>query len=74
MSRDLLQELEKKVEHALGVIEILRLQLDELEEENTMLKVDHEKWREHLSSLIDRFDSVDVEAEETSTTAETVVD
>lgn len=63
MSRDLLLELEKKVEHAVEVIELLRLQIDELEDENTLLKADHEKWREDLTSLIQRFDQIDVSGE-----------
>ena len=59
MSSDLLLELEKKVDYALEVIELLRLQIDELEDENTMLKADHQKWREDLSILIQRFDLID---------------
>ncbi len=37
MNNDLLTELENKVEHALRLIELLRSQLDELEEENLVL-------------------------------------
>ncbi|MES2212271.1 MAG: cell division protein ZapB [Pseudomonadota bacterium] len=60
MSKDLLSELEKKVGHAIEVIDLLRLQIDELEEENAMLKADHEKWRDDLASMIQRFDQIDV--------------
>lgn len=63
MSRDLLVELEKKVEHAIEVIELLRLQIDELVDENTMLKADHQKWREDLGTLIQRFDLIDTQGE-----------
>lgn len=75
MSHDLLMELEQKVEHAVEVIELLRLQIDELEDENTLLKVEHEKWREDLTSLIQRFDQVDVSADlETSQLIEAVTE
>ncbi len=63
MSRDLLVELEKKVEHAIEVIELLRLQIDELVDENTMLKADHQKWREDLGTLIQRFDQIDIQGD-----------
>lgn len=60
MTSDLLMQLEKKVEHAVEVIELLRLQVEELEEENLALKAEHEKWRSDLSSLINRFDQLDL--------------
>ena len=60
MSRDLLCALEEKVAHTIEVIELLRLQIDELEEENAMLRADHAKWRDDLSSLIQRFDQIEV--------------
>lgn len=59
MSADLFLQLEKKVQHAVEVIELLRLQLEELEEENLALKAEHEKWRSDLSSMIKRFDDID---------------
>ena len=59
MSADLFLQLEKKVEHAVEVIELLRLQLEELEEENLALKAEHEKWRSDLSSMIKRFDDIE---------------
>lgn len=59
MSADLFNKLEKKVQHAVEVIELLRLQIEELEEENLALKAEHEKWRSDLSSMIRRFDDID---------------
>lgn len=59
MSVDLFFQLEKKVQHAVEVIELLRLQLEELEEENLALKAEHEKWRNDLSTMIKRFDDID---------------
>jgi FtsZ-binding cell division protein ZapB len=59
MTSDLLLQLEKKVAHAVEVIELLRLQVEELEQENGVLKSEHEKWRKDLTSLISRFDQID---------------
>jgi FtsZ-binding cell division protein ZapB len=59
MSADLFLQLEKKVLHAVEVIELLRLQIEELEEENIALKAEHEKWRSDLSTMIKRFDDID---------------
>ena len=59
MSLELLNQLEQKVDHTIETIELLRLQIEELEEENTALKAEHEKWRHDLVDLITRFDEVD---------------
>lgn len=61
MSTNLLAKLEKKVEHTVEVIELLRLQIEELEEENAALKAEQEKWRADLSALLQRFDDIEVE-------------
>lgn len=60
MTTELLMQLESKVAHALEVIELLRMQVEELEEENAKLKDDHNKWQNDLSSLIKRFDKIDL--------------
>ncbi len=56
---DLLLQLEQKVANAVEVIELLRLQIEELEEENINLKAEHEKWRRDLTALIKRFDQIE---------------
>ena len=58
MTTDLFLQLEQKVEYAVDTIELLRLQIEELEEENLALKAEHEKWRSDLSNLINRLDQV----------------
>ncbi len=63
MSTNLLNKLEKKVEHTVEVIELLRLQIEELEEENAALKAEQEKWRADLSALLQRFDDIEVDQE-----------
>ncbi|MGD9592003.1 MAG: cell division protein ZapB [Candidatus Berkiella sp.] len=69
MTSDLLLKLEQKVSHAVEVIELLRLQVEELEKENTVLKAEHEKWRRDLTSLLKRFDLIDGPATSTPNTA-----
>lgn len=79
MSTNLLNKLEKKVEHTVEVIELLRLQIEELEEENAALKAEQEKWRADLTALLQRFDDIEVdqdadEYEEEETLEEDVFD
>jgi len=59
MTHDLLQQLEEKVANAVEVIELLRMQVEELEGENIVLKTEHDQWRKELSALIKRFDQID---------------
>lgn len=59
MTLDLLLQLEQKVAQAIEVIELLRLQVEELEEENHFLKTEQEKWRTDLASIIKRFDQIE---------------
>ena len=66
MSLELLNQLEQKVDNTIETIELLRLQIEELEEENTALKAEHEKWRHDLIDLISRFDDVDTTPAETT--------
>lgn len=56
MADDLLHALETKVAHALEVIAVLRLQVSALEEENSMLRVDHDQWRDNLKQVMKHFD------------------
>lgn len=60
MQAELLLKLEEKVRHAVEVIRLLRAQVDALEDENTLLKADHEKWREDLATFIQRFDQSEI--------------
>lgn len=60
MSQELLSKLESKVQHAVELIELLRLQIEELEEENADLKAEQAEWREELAALLRRFDHVSV--------------
>lgn len=59
MTNDLLFQLEQKVARALELIELLRLQVEALDEENLALKAEQEKWRNDLSALLKRFDPIE---------------
>ena len=69
MITELFLQLEEKVHHAVETIELLRLQIEELEEENIALKAEHEKWRSDLTALIRRLDQVDLHASASSITS-----
>lgn len=59
MFKDLLFQLEQKVEHAVDLIELLRLQIEELEEENAALRSEQEQWRDDLVQLLKRFEQIE---------------
>jgi cell division protein ZapB len=59
MTADLLQKLEEKIANALDTIELMRLQIDALEQENTTLKGEQDKWRRDLKALLSRFDAIE---------------
>lgn len=70
MFKDLLFQLEQKVEHAVDLIELLRVQIEELEEENAALRSEQEQWRDDLMQLLKRFDQIEQpETEQVSTQA-----
>lgn len=68
MIRDLLFQLEQKVENAVDLIELLRLQIEELEEENAALRSEQEQWRDDLLNLLKRLDQIEPRAMEATTT------
>lgn len=66
MSNQLLQKLEDKVNHALEVIELLRMQVEELEAVNANLKTENADlksrqllWEQSLSALLRKLSHVD---------------
>ena len=59
MTIELLNKLERKIGHAIETIELLKLQIDELEEENAALRAEQEKWRHNISDLLSRFDGLE---------------
>ena len=59
MPHPLLQSLEQKIRLLLTESAALRLEIAELERENTALKQQQEEWQTQLQNLMERFDQVD---------------
>lgn len=66
MSSQLLEQLEAKIDETVETIEILRLQIEELEEkniklqdDNNVLKDKHEAWERTLHSMLNKLNSVE---------------
>jgi FtsZ-binding cell division protein ZapB len=59
MAHPLLQSLEQKIRLLLTESAALRLEIAELERENTALKQQQEEWETQLQNLMERFDQVD---------------
>lgn len=73
MYNELLNQLEKRIQEAVETIEMYRLEIAELKEKNSELENQHQVWEDKLSSLIQKFetlnqseDSESVESEDTS--------
>lgn len=47
-----LEELENNVERLINAVILLRCQVEELEEENALLKAEQHRWRHDLSNLV----------------------
>ncbi|GHC24676.1 cell division protein ZapB [Aidingimonas halophila] len=59
MSSELFNQLEQKVTHAVEAIEMLKMEAEELREENARLKQQHEEWEQRLSSLLGKFQELE---------------
>ena len=77
MYNELLNQLEKRIQEAVETIEMYRLEIAELKEKNSELENQHQVWEDKLSSLIQKFetlnqseDSESVESEDTSSTSD----
>ena len=68
MSKDLLKKLEEKINEAIETIELSRMEVTDLKEQNEELENRYADWETRLSTLIEKFeqleDSEDVEVEE----------
>ena len=69
MSNDLLKQLEEKITTAIETIELSRMEITELKEQNNELETRYVDWEDRLSALIEKFeqleneDVVEIEAE-----------
>ncbi|OHV10900.1 cell division protein ZapB [Kushneria phosphatilytica] len=55
MSTELFDQLEQRVHNALETIEMQRMELDELRQENEQLKQQQQQWEGRLNSILSRF-------------------
>ncbi|CAM3383112.1 MULTISPECIES: cell division protein ZapB [Halomonas] len=59
MSNELFNQLEQKVTSAVEALELMRMEAEELREENARLKQEREEWERRLSALLGKFDEVE---------------
>ena len=68
MANDLLKKLEEKINEAIETIELSRMEVTDLKEQNEELENRYADWETRLSNLIEKFeqleDSEDAEVEE----------
>ena len=68
MANDLLKKLEEKINSAIETIELSRMEVSDLREQNEELENRYADWETRLSTLIEKFeqleDSEDAEVEE----------
>ena len=72
MSNEIIHKLEEKIDNAIETIELLRLQIDELEDKSSNLSAECDnlkniktEWEKSLSSILNKLDSVDGTTETT---------
>ncbi|MDI5932262.1 cell division protein ZapB [Halomonas kalidii] len=59
MSIELFNRLEQKVASAVEALELLKMEAEELREENSRLKQEREEWERRLGDLLGKFDDVE---------------
>ena len=73
MSNNLLKQLEEKINTAVETIELSRMEIADLKEQNDELQNQYVDWEERLSALIEKFEqleegeAVEIEAEAEAT-------
>lgn len=77
MSNELLQKLEDKIDNAIESIELLRLQIEELEDqnsraqaENAALKTKQAAWEQNLATMLEKLDAIEPKALRQTTSVE----
>lgn len=61
MSSELLNQLEQKVTSAVEALELLKMEAEELREENGRLRQERQEWERRLTALLGKFDEVESE-------------
>lgn len=65
MSIELFNQLEQKVSSAVEALELLKMEVEELREENARLKQEREEWERRLTAVLGKFDEIDLESNQT---------
>jgi len=58
MSQELFNQLEQKVAATVEALELMKLESEELREENQRLKQEREEWERRLTGLLSKFDDI----------------
>ncbi|MCK0716333.1 cell division protein ZapB [Chromohalobacter sarecensis] len=66
MSLELFNQLEQKVQNAVETIEMLKMEAEELREENTRLKQERDEWERRLNGLLGKFQDIENDASDNS--------
>lgn len=61
MSSELFNRLEQKVTSAVEALELLKMEAEELREENARLKQEREEWERRLAALLAKFEEFDTQ-------------
>ncbi|GAB6874904.1 cell division protein ZapB [Halomonas shantousis] len=59
MSIELFNQLEQKVQNAVDTIEMLKMEAEELREENGRLKQERDDWERRLGDLLGKFQGLE---------------
>ena len=59
MSNDLLKKLEEKINEAIETIELSRMEVSDLKEQNEELENRYADWETRLSTLIEKFEQLE---------------
>lgn len=62
MSLELFNQLEQKVTDTVEALEMMKLENEELRNENTQLKQEHEEWERRLQGVLSKFDDIEEES------------
>lgn len=59
MSIELFNRLEQKVTSAVEALELLKMEAEELREENARLKQEREEWERRLTTVLGKLDEIE---------------
>lgn len=63
MSIELFNRLEQKVTSAVEALELLKMEAEELREENSRLKQEREEWESRLTAVLGKLDELDTSSQ-----------